>query len=233
MPDIKIIVVKSHKGGVGKSTVSEILADSLPGKTVILNFDYYQQGRVETSHIPMLGISELDELSKNGLIADNELPFELLAEDGFEYMVIDSGGYETDNRLIKHMNDVNLFIYPTKSGDKDITALADTINYDKEHVNNLKSVIVLNDYYDKEEREKGLEKIETVKKAMKLDMPVFILMHSKTIKRMDEEDKPLSLLISEYEKRKENGEVKGNLKPYSKIEKYFKDMTDSILQEMK
>jgi len=143
----KIIAVAGFKGGVGKSTISNFLAEKL-GDSTILNLDNYQDANDFNS-------SDSVNLSQNDDILS------AVKSKSSDFFIIDAGGFD-DARL--RSVKLDLLILPTRTDYRSIKTTVDSavtilngLNYD-----DLPILFVINEYEKDNELDTSVEIVETV-----------------------------------------------------------------------
>jgi len=140
MQNQKIIALGGTKGGIGKSTLSSILADAIANqedeesKTVlIVNFDESQKTEeVNPQHTTMsvsqiynyifgeiddnLSIEETNKLLVTGLLQAIENQLE------FDYIIFDTPG-ELNSIFLSVLHKIDLFIVPFMAGERNLNSL--------------------------------------------------------------------------------------------------------------
>jgi len=133
---MKIILVTSFKGGVGKSTISNNLGDKLKN-SIIFNLDFYQDAEdINTSNTINIG-GEEDLIPYINKYSDKD------------YIIIDAGGFD-DKRIYKL--DIDMFIFPLKSGYRSVKSTIDSVKiiYDT-YTRETNTIFIINEYKDEKE----------------------------------------------------------------------------------
>lgn len=142
----KVIAVAGFKGGVGKSTISNFLAEKL-GNSIIFNLDSYQDASdfntTETINLTLADDISLKIKSKNS-----------------DFYVIDAGGFD-DERLRRLTLD--LLILPTRTDYRSIKTTIDSAATIMSHISKqVPILLILNEYENEKELNNAVEIIETV-----------------------------------------------------------------------
>ena len=146
-----IILVAGFKGGVGKSTIANFLAEKLKD-SYILNLDAYQDNQDFNS-------------SKTLNVAFNEDLQDKIKDSGI--CIIDSGGFD-DPRL--YDIDIDLFIFPTLTDKRSIKITLDTaVTILAKSRSSKKTVMfVINNYFDEKRLKKAKELLKLgIQQALK------------------------------------------------------------------
>ena len=129
----KIILVTNSKGGVGKSTLSALLAINISGDSKVAVLDYDPQG----------SLSQL----KNIITSVDIIPYKKgmteISELEYDHIFIDSPPYFSEH-LSGLIEIADLIVIPTRAGVLDLLAIKNTIELikDKNKIN--KSLIIFN-----------------------------------------------------------------------------------------
>ena len=137
-----VAVFLNHKGGVGKSSNSNILAqicNKVFGKTVLLNLDYDQPYREELTKGSNLNFVNVPESMKN--LAINQI----MESQGLDNVFIDSGGY-TDTRVTDNMEYINTLVFPTMTDKGSWLMLNKMFDIYHDEIKTKKSIIIINRY---------------------------------------------------------------------------------------
>jgi len=200
----KNIVIAGFKGGVGKSTISNFLAEMLE-KSLVVSLDFMQDAEEYNT-------SKTVNLPKD---EDINLFFERKKDIG--YFIIDAGGFD-DARLSDI--DIDLLILPTKTGYRSIKTTVDSaVTFTPIDV---PVMFILNDYTSEKEQEETLEILEDILKVSELELDnlyFFGVQHSKAIKSSENKNASLTEL-SEENKLMERA--------YSKVITTFKELAEEV-----
>jgi len=160
----KVIAIVNFKGGVGKSTIANLL--ELDNK-VILNLDIAQDAETinvsDTYNFYSLkeefGIETIKEAIENGF------------EAGAEYMILDTPGEM--NEFLEILPEIDYFIVPFTNGERSLKTTLDTIDTINEVLNSItnkrkdKWCLVLNKYTKPENLKELDELYEKTKNILK------------------------------------------------------------------
>lgn len=130
------------KGGVGKSTISNALAQTLKDildyeSVAIFNFDVKQDYRQAfvPDHIPFITIDDEEgKLYLNDVVESIHM----------DAVILDTGGYD-DPRVLENMDYINTLIFPTKTDSGSYLMLKEMFaNEYKEHIKDTHNIILIN-----------------------------------------------------------------------------------------
>ena len=155
----KIIALVNFKGGVGKSTIGNIL--NLPNK-IIINLDISQNAE-EINVEETINFYELHE--EYGL--EIEEVIEGAFEDGKEYVILDTPG-EINEEYLKIIDKIDHFIVPFTAGKRSINTTINTIESLLSILKNKNATwcLILNKYDDEIQAEKEIEIISKSAKEL-------------------------------------------------------------------
>lgn len=149
------IAVMGYKGGVGKTTISKLMGDSLVNdykeKTMILNLDFYQTKNVkiystDSINVPKNKDIDLDEYKD------------------YDNVILDCGGFsDNKDRVIKMIDKIDKIILPTRKGNLSSLELLNVI---KDIPTSKHILIIINDFVKMSDKEKG-EMVELLKQIIK------------------------------------------------------------------
>lgn len=138
------VALVGGKGGVGKSTISSALAQTLKDimeyeNVCILNFDIKQDYR--KAFIPeSISFATIDSSFGDGKLYLNEV----MEENKIDVSILDTGGYD-DPRVLENMDYINTLIFPTKTDSGSYLMLKEMFeNEYKEHIRNTHNIILIN-----------------------------------------------------------------------------------------
>ena len=202
----KKIVIAGFKGGVGKSTISNFLAEMLEN-TLVVSLDFMQNAEEYNT-------SKTINLAKK---EDINLFFE--SKKDISYFIIDAGGFD-DERLSDI--DIDLLILPTKTGYRSIKTTVDSaVTFSPI---NTPVMFILNDYTSQKEQDDTLEILEEILKMSKLQLDnlyFFGIQHSNAIKSSENKNASLADLASQS---------KLMARAYSKVIATFKELAAEIIE---
>ena len=140
-----VVLVASFKGGVGKSTIANFLAEKLKNGYV-LNLDLYQDNE------------EYNSSETINIAADEPLKDKIKDSD---ICIIDAGGFD-DSRL--YNIDIDLFVFVTRTDYRSIKTTVDTAAtmLAKSNSNNKKIMFVVNQYENDKELEKAVGMLQEI-----------------------------------------------------------------------
>jgi MinD-like ATPase involved in chromosome partitioning or flagellar assembly len=148
----KIIVIVNFKGGVGKSTIANLL--DLPNK-VVVNLD--TQNAKNSNYSDTLNYLELKQ--EYGININETI--ELLKEEGKEWIVFDTPG-NISEELLEVIDKIDYVIVPFTKGKRSRETTIDSINSLVEIMDNdnVKFALILNMYQDEKDIDEELRPIE-------------------------------------------------------------------------
>jgi len=202
MKKLKKVAIINFKGGVGKSTIANLL--DLPNK-VVINLD--AQNAKNSNYSDTINYLELkDEYGINVQEA-----MELLKDEGKEWIVFDTPGSITQE-LLEIIDDIDYVIIPFTKGNRSKETTLDSIKSLLEVMDNdkVRFALILNMYQDESDIEEELEPIEKeVKKMLKdkyscsatLKFSKAVSTMEKTKKSIDELDLTNKIAYKAFKKR--------------------------------
>jgi len=142
--DKMVIVVANFKGGVGKSTIANFLAEKFGG--YVLSLDFYQKNK-KFNFAKTIDVKPDEDIKDK--IKTNDI------------CIIDAGGFD-DSRL--YNIDVDAFIFPTRTDELSIETTVDTAvtALAKSKSKKKKAIFVINEYYTEQEKEEAAEKLQEI-----------------------------------------------------------------------
>lgn len=158
---MRTILITSQKGGVGKSTLTLLLAIALSQNNKVAILDFDNQGSFLTNKEELEEVHSFKVISKEIFIKDVEYV------DNFDYLLIDTPPYN-DSTLNSLIEEADYICVPTKLADLDFVSMQTTL----ERINDLgaknRTIIVpnmlvnnanYNDYYSLID-EMGFKRVE-------------------------------------------------------------------------
>jgi MinD-like ATPase involved in chromosome partitioning or flagellar assembly len=148
----KIVAIVNFKGGVGKSTIANLL--DLPNK-VVVNLD--TQNAKNSNYSETLNYLELKQ--EYGININETI--ELLKEEGKEWIVFDTPG-NISEELLEVIDKIDYVIVPFTKGKRSKETTIDSINSLVEIMDNdnVKFTLILNMYQDEKDIDEELKPIE-------------------------------------------------------------------------
>ena len=148
----KIVAIVNFKGGVGKSTIANLL--DLPNK-VVVNLD--TQNAKNSNYSETLNYLELKQ--EYGININETI--ELLKEEGKEWIVFDTPGNISED-LLEVIDKIDYVIVPFTKGKRSKETTIDSINSLVEIMDNdnVKFTLILNMYQDEKDIDEELKPIE-------------------------------------------------------------------------
>jgi MinD-like ATPase involved in chromosome partitioning or flagellar assembly len=201
----KIIGVAGFKGGVGKSTISNFLAEKL-GSATIINLDNYQDA------------SDFNSSDTINLKIDDDISLAIKSKSS-DFFVIDAGGFD-DARLRKVKLD--LLILPTRTDYRSIKTTIDsaiTITNGLEY--DLPILFVINEYEKDSELDIAVDIVENILSLSEIktdNLNLFAIKKSAAIKTAINKKMSLSELLE------------SNRLAYKSINQQFEDFKDEVLE---
>jgi MinD-like ATPase involved in chromosome partitioning or flagellar assembly len=201
----KIIGVAGFKGGVGKSTISNFLAEKL-GSATIINLDNYQDA------------SDFNSSDTINLKIDDDISLAIKSKSS-DFFVIDAGGFD-DARLRKVKLD--LLILPTRTDYRSIKTTIDsaiTITNGLEY--DLPILFVVNEYEKDSELDIAVDIVENILSLSEIktdNLNLFAIKKSAAIKTAINKKMSLSELLE------------SNRLAYKSINQQFEDFKDEVLE---
>lgn len=177
----KVICIAGFKGGVGKSTIANLLAEMLD-KSLVISLDFMQDAEEYNS-------SKTVNLPRN-----TDITSFINTQNDSDYFIIDAGGFD-DERL----DDVemDLLILPTKSGYRSIKTTVDSaVTFTPTDV---PVMFILNDYLNEKELDESVEILEEIISVsdLGLEMHFFGIPHSNAIKSSENKNAGLHELAEQ------------------------------------
>lgn len=205
-----IVAIMGYKGGIGKSTVCNLVGDVLTNyhqeETVILNMDFYQTKNKDINSTATFNVAK-----------DAEINIEALKESGFKHIIIDGAGF-ADKRLLEIKHHINYFIFPTCKG---LRAILDLKEVMKDMLfDGAKGTVLLNMSNHIREYKETLEaiKMQFSDLTFKSEIKIMQLNTYQTVEKMENEQVGI---IELYNKQR--------ISAYKKII----DKIDDIITDMK
>ena len=202
MENLKKVAIINFKGGVGKSTIANLL--DLPNK-VVMNLD--TQNAKNSNYSDTINYLELKE--QYGVSVNESL--EILKEEGKEWIVFDTPG-SISEELLEIIDEIDYIIVPFTKGNRSKETTIDSIKSILEIIDNdkIKFALVFNMYQDEKNLEEELKPVESeVKKllgdkykcsaALKFSKAVSTM--EKTKKSIDELDLTNRIAYKAFKKR--------------------------------
>jgi len=200
----KKIVIAGFKGGVGKSTISNFLAEMLEN-SIVVSLDFMQDAE------------EYNTSRTVNLDKDEDINVFFESKKDIDYFIIDAGGFD-DARLSEI--DIDLLILPTKTGYRSIKTTVDSaVTFTPI---NVPVMFILNDYTTDKEQNETLEILEEILKVSELELNnlyFFGIQHSNAIKTSENKNASLTELSQEN---------KLMLRAYNKVITTFKELADEV-----
>lgn len=206
---LKTIVIGGFKGGVGKSTVSNNVAERLEN-SLIVNLDFYQDA-VEVNTARTINLGKNESLSEYMKTLTN-----------VEYVIVDAGGF--DDARIYDIN-VDLFIFPLTPGYRSIKATVDSSYTILSQYKYLKNVMyIINKFKDDKDFEKSQKILEEI--LQKSEIPfdnIFLngIKDSNATQTVENEKLSLESLRSKNSLSKRS---------YGMIDDVYKDLAKEIMK---
>lgn len=158
MKNSPVLAIIGEKGGIGKSTTSNVLSQILNvmfnyENVLYVNFDKKQQYREKIVPEPIQFVSitdDIEDLQLNTIIEHYNI----------NACVIDTGGFE-DSRLIDNMKYIDTLIFPTMPDAGSYEMLGVMFNHYKEYIGKKQIIIVINNY-DNSHRLTNFENIKQI-----------------------------------------------------------------------
>jgi cellulose biosynthesis protein BcsQ len=185
---MKIILVANFKGGVGKSTISNLLQERL-SNSVILALDIYQDVEI-TNIVNDDGVCNT-KLLKKGF----EIDLQEYVDLGVEHIIIDMPGY-MDERVLKIMRYVDLIVLPMTLGFRSTNTTALTIEELHKHNNTCKKLAVVNMHKSDKEYEECRDELEALLDG-RIEVLYTQIRLSKAIKTIEKRQVGINVLVSE------------------------------------
>jgi len=201
----KVIVIAGFKGGVGKSTIADRLAEMLDNSLVI-SLDFYQDA-VEYNSSKTVNLSQEENL--NSYLSKNK--------NNIKYFIIDAGGFN-DKRL--STINIDLLIIPTKSGYRSIKTSVDSLVTLSPL--DVPIMFILNDYMQEKELQETINILEEILHITNLDLEKFYLFgitHSNAIKTCENKNASLAELSAQSAFLANS---------YKKVIQRFKELADEV-----
>ena len=203
---MKIVAVAGFKGGVGKSTISNFLAEKL-GDAVVINLDNYQDAE------------DFNTSTTINLSSDDDI-LEAIKNKSSDFYVIDAGGF--DDERLRHV-DLNLLVLPMRTDyrsikttiDSAITILAGMDNPD------IPVLFVINEYEKEKELDAAVQIVQAIlgnTEGLPENLSLFAIKKSDAIKTA------INKKMSLRELRESNRVA------YNSINKQFDEFRDEVLE---
>lgn len=184
----KIVAIVNFKGGVGKSTIANLL--DLPNK-VVVNLD--TQNAKNSNYSDTLNYLELKQ--EYGININETI--ELLKEEGKEWIVFDTPG-NISEELLEVIDKIDYVIVPFTKGKRSKETTIDSINSLVEIMDNdnVKFALILNMYQDEKDINEELRPIEEeARKILQDKLKCGIgLKFSKAVSTIEKEQKSIDEL---------------------------------------
>ncbi len=198
-----VILVAGFKGGVGKSTIANFLAEKFGG--YVLNLDIYQKARENYNSAPTIFVGPDESLRDK--IKDSDI------------CVIDAGGFD-DARL--YDIDVDVFVFPTRTDANSIARTVDSVVtiLNRSASKKKKVIFVMNEYQDEEEKKEATEDLMEILQKSEIpadDVYLSFVKRSKAIRRATRHGVGLGELL------------KSNPAAYRPVNKTFDELVQDIM----
>jgi cellulose biosynthesis protein BcsQ len=202
----KVIAVAGFKGGVGKSTLANFLAEKLESATV-LNLDNYQDA-ADFNTADTVNLKSGDNVA------------EIIKSKSSDFFIIDAGGFD-DERLRKI--DLDLLILPMRTDYRSIKTTIDSAVTIMSGIPNksLPILFVINEYDKEKELDTAVEIVETVLGISALptdNLRLFAIKKSDAIKTAINKKMSLRQL------------QESNRVAYNSVNKQFDEFKDEVLE---